>query len=104
LFRSIGARQRLEYLREGRTVLNYNAEFLYYVLGEPLTFVYPTGERIYEQWTPRVLRGTTAVPAEYDDQIPGGSFAIWGDLPRSPTHDTYAPCLRIHRRARVPQL
>src|SRR5690606_37843809 len=49
--KEIGARQPLEYLREGRTVLNYNDEFLYYVLGEPLTFVYPTGERIYEQWT-----------------------------------------------------
>jgi hexosaminidase len=102
--KEIGARQPLEYLREGRTVLNYNDEFLYYVLGEPLTFVYPTGERIYEQWTPRVLRGTTAVPAEYDDQIPGGSFAIWGDLPRSQTQDQVAAGIRMPLRALVQKL
>lgn len=102
--KEIGARQPLEYLREGRTVLNYNDEFLYYVLGEPLTFVYPTGERIYEQWTPRVLRGTAAVPAEYDDQIPGGSFAIWGDLPRSQTQDQVAAGIRMPLRALVQKL
>ncbi|MCZ9344986.1 beta-N-acetylglucosaminidase, partial [Streptomyces sp. TRM76130] len=56
--KEIGARQPAEYLAEGREVVNYNDEFLYYVLGEPQTFVYPTGERIYEQWTPRVVRGT----------------------------------------------
>ncbi|WP_432058711.1 beta-N-acetylhexosaminidase [Streptomyces sp. bgisy022] len=102
--KEIGARQPLEYLREGRTVLNYNDEFLYYVLGEPLTFVYPTGERIYEQWTPRVLRGTTAVPAEYDEQIPGGSLAIWGDLPRSQTQDQVAAGIRMPLRALVQKL
>ena len=61
-------------------MINYNDEFLYYVLGEPQTFVYPTGQRIYEQWTPLVLRGTAAVPARYDDQILGGtspSGATW---------------------------
>ncbi len=49
--KEIGARQPVEYLAAGREVINYNDEFLYYVLGEPQTFVYPTGERIYEQWT-----------------------------------------------------
>ena len=56
------ARPPVEYLRAGRKVVNYNDEYLYYVLGEPNTFVYPTGQRIYEQWTPRVLRGTPPVP------------------------------------------
>lgn len=102
--KEIGARQPAEYLREGRTVLNYNDEFLYYVLGEPLTFVYPTGERIYEQWTPLVLRGTTAVPARYDDQILGGSFAVWGDLPRSQTQEQVAAGIRLPLRATVQKL
>ncbi len=44
--KEIGARPPVEYLDAGRKVLNYNDEFLYYVLGQPQTFVYPTGERI----------------------------------------------------------
>ncbi len=71
--------------RRAARSINYNDEFLYYVLGEPNQFVYPTGQRIYEQWTPRVLRGTTAVPQRYDGQILGGSFAVWCDLADSQT-------------------
>ncbi|MFE7269014.1 glycoside hydrolase family 20 protein [Streptomyces sp. NPDC057623] len=102
--KEIGARLPLEYLREGRKVINYNDEFLYYVLGEPQTFVYPTGERIYEQWTPRVLRGTTAVPATYDDQILGGSFAVWCDLANSQTQAQVAAGIRMPLRATVQKL
>ncbi|MFF4763573.1 glycoside hydrolase family 20 protein [Streptomyces sp. NPDC001292] len=99
-----GARQPLEYLGAGRKVLNYNDEFLYYVLGEPQTFVYPTGRRIYEQWTPRVLRGTEAVPARYDAQILGGSFAVWCDLANSQTQDQVAAGIRMPLRATVQKL
>ncbi|MFF5155166.1 glycoside hydrolase family 20 protein [Streptomyces sp. NPDC000348] len=102
--KEIGARQPAEYLSEGRKVVNHNDEFLYYVLGEPLTFVYPTGERIYEQWTPLVLRGTTAVPERYDDQILGGSLAVWGDIPRAQTQDQVAAGIRLPLRATVQKL
>ncbi|MEW2305096.1 glycoside hydrolase family 20 protein [Streptomyces sp. NPDC006655] len=102
--KEIGARQPVEYLSAGRKVLNYNDEFLYYVLGEPNTFVYPTGRRIYEQWTPRVLRGTTAVPAKYDAQILGGSFAVWCDLANSQTQDQVAAGIRMPLRATAQKL
>ncbi|PPS78147.1 beta-N-acetylglucosaminidase [Streptomyces sp. 46] len=102
--KEIGARAPLEYLQAGRKVINYNDEFLYYVLGEPQTFVYPTGQRIYEQWTPRVLRGTAAVPARYDDQILGGSFAVWCDLADSQTQDQVAAGIRMPLRATVQKL
>ncbi|MFH9659380.1 glycoside hydrolase family 20 protein [Streptomyces sp. NPDC017248] len=102
--KEIGARQPAEYLAEGRQVLNYNDEFLYYVLGQPQTFVYPTGQRIYEQWTPRVLRGTTAVPARYDGQIPGGSFAVWCDFPHAQTEAQVAAGIRMPLRATVQKL
>ncbi|MCM2412202.1 MULTISPECIES: glycoside hydrolase family 20 protein [unclassified Streptomyces] len=90
-----GARSPLEYLREGRKVLNLNDEFLYYVLGQPNDFVYPTGKRIYEQWTPLVLRGTTPVPERYSDQILGGRFAVWGDLPNAQTAAQVAAGIRM---------
>ncbi|WTO84794.1 family 20 glycosylhydrolase [Streptomyces nigra] len=97
--KEIGARTPEEYLSAGRKVINYNDEFLYYVLGEPQTFVYPTGERIYEQWTPRVLRGTTAVPAKYDGQILGASFAVWCDIANAQTQAQVAAGIRMPLRA-----
>ncbi|GGX67786.1 hypothetical protein GCM10010510_10250 [Streptomyces anandii JCM 4720] len=102
--KELGARQPAEYLAAGRKVLNLNDEFLYYVLGEPQTFVYPTGQRIYEQWTPRVLRGTQAVPARYDSQILGGSFAVWSDLAGAQTQDQVAAGIRLPLRATAQKL
>ncbi|MFC7217367.1 glycoside hydrolase family 20 protein [Streptomyces polyrhachis] len=77
-----GARPPQDYLAEGRNLVNLNDEFLYYVLGEPNDFAYPTGQRIYEQWTPAVLRGTTPVPASVagPDRILGARLAVWCDL------------------------
>ncbi|MEU8541819.1 glycoside hydrolase family 20 protein [Streptomyces sp. NPDC048717] len=93
--KEIGARTPTSYLSEGRTMLNYNDEYLYYVLGQPNTFVYPTGRRIYEEWTPLVLRGTTPVPARYAPQILGGSFAVWCDLAGSQTEAQVADGIRM---------
>lgn len=97
--KEIGARPPVEYLSTGRKMLNYNDEYLYYVLGEPNDFAYPTGRRIYEQWTPRVLRGTTPVPAKYDAQILGGSLSVWCDLAGSQTQAQVAAGIRMPLRA-----
>ncbi|WP_055725068.1 beta-N-acetylhexosaminidase [Streptomyces niveiscabiei] len=97
--KELGARKPVEYLSAGRKVVNYNDEFLYYVLGEPNTFVYPTGQRIYEQWNPRVLRGATAVSSSYDSQILGGVFAVWCDLSQSQTQAQVAAGIRMPLRA-----
>ncbi|MFJ9540466.1 glycoside hydrolase family 20 protein [Streptomyces sp. NPDC101225] len=102
--KEIGARQPVAYLSAGRKLINYNDEFLYYVLGQPNHFVYPTGRRIYERWTPRVVRGTQPVPARYDAQILGGSFAVWCDLSGSQTQDQVAAGIRMPLRATVQKL
>lgn len=102
--KEIGARQPVDYLGTGRNVINYNDEYLYYVLGQPQTFVYPTGRRIYEQWTPRVVRGTTAVPARYDGQILGGVFAVWSDRAGAQTQDQVAAGIRMPLRATAQKL
>lgn len=102
--KELGARQPVEYLSAGRKLVNYNDEFLYYVLGQPQTFVYPTGQRIYEQWSPLVLRGTTAVPASYDGQVLGGTFAVWCDFPDAQTEDQVAAGIRMPLRATVQKL
>ncbi|OKJ59839.1 beta-N-acetylglucosaminidase [Streptomyces sp. CB02009] len=93
--KEIGARPPAEYLAEGRKVMNLNDEYLYYVLGEPNQFTYPTGRRIYEQWTPLVLRGTTPVPARYGPQILGARFAVWCDLAGAQTPAQVANGIRM---------
>lgn len=93
--KEIGARPPLEYLGEGRKVVNLNDEYLYYVLGQPNQFTYPTGRRIYEQWTPLVLRGTAAVPARYDGQVLGARLAVWCDLAGAQTPDQVAAGIRL---------
>ncbi|MFH9722683.1 glycoside hydrolase family 20 protein [Streptomyces sp. NPDC017254] len=102
--KEIGARPPAEYLAEGRKVVNLNDEFLYYVLGEPNQFTYPTGRRIYEQWTPLVLRGTTPVPARYAPQILGGRFAVWCDLSRAQTQAQVADGIRMPLTATAQKL
>ncbi|MFI0979868.1 glycoside hydrolase family 20 protein [Streptomyces sp. NPDC021093] len=102
--KEIGARKPLEYLREGRKVLNVNDEYLYYVLGEPNTFQYPTGRRIYDEWTPRVLRGSEAVPARYDALITGGQLAVWCDYHNAQTQAQVAKGIRLPLRATAQKL
>ncbi|GAU65046.1 putative hydrolase/glycosyltransferase [Streptomyces sp. NBRC 110611] len=97
--KELGQRDPAQFLREGRTVLNVNDEYLYYVLGEPNQFTYPTGRRIYESWTPRVLRGTrpVAVPTSTTgpDRIPGARFAIWCDRAQAQTAQQVAAGIRL---------
>ncbi|WP_052863797.1 beta-N-acetylhexosaminidase [Streptomyces niger] len=95
--KEIGANEPAGFLKEGRTVVNLNDEFLYYVLGQPNDFTYPTGERIYKQWTPAVLRGTTPVTASLTgpDRVPGARFGVWGDLPQSQTTEQVARGIRL---------
>ncbi|WAL97455.1 beta-N-acetylhexosaminidase [Streptomyces sp. Je 1-369] len=102
--KEIGAREPDAYLKAGRKLVNYNDEYLYYVLGQPQTFRYPTGQRIYESWTPLVVRGTKPVSERYDDQILGGTFAVWGDLADAQTQEQVAAGIRMPLRATVQKL
>ncbi|WP_129841951.1 glycoside hydrolase family 20 protein [Streptomyces sp. RFCAC02] len=95
--REYGAREPVEYLEGGWPVLNHSSEYLYYVLGEPNDFTYPTGERIYEEWTPAVLRGTEPVPERFRDaeHIPGARFGVWCDLSDAQTPEQVADGIRM---------
>ncbi|MCX4818898.1 family 20 glycosylhydrolase [Streptomyces sp. NBC_01142] len=97
--KEFGARQPEEYLREGRKLVNVNDEYLYYVLGEPNEFRYPTGRRIYQEWTPLVVRGSKPVAERYSELILGGRFAVWCDLANSQTQDQIARGIRLPLRA-----
>ncbi|MEU7108928.1 glycoside hydrolase family 20 protein [Streptomyces sp. NPDC046215] len=104
--KELGARDPQEYLNEGRTVVNLNDEYLYYVLGEPNQFRYPTGQRIYEEWSPAVLRGSKAAPRNLagPDRIPGGRFAVWCDRPDAQTAQQVADGIRLPLAATAQRL
>ncbi|MFI6642155.1 glycoside hydrolase family 20 protein [Streptomyces sp. NPDC050504] len=98
--KELGQRDPEEYLREGRRMVNLNDEYLYYVLGEPNTFQYPTGRRIYNDWTPLLVRGsTTPVPEKYAAQILGGRLAVWCDYANAQTPAQVARGIRMPLRA-----
>lgn len=101
-----GKRDPAEYLREGRRVTNLNDEYLYYVLGQPNDFRYPTGRRIYEDWTPAVVRGTKPVPKSLSgpEHIPGGRFAVWGDIADAQTPQQVADGIRLPLAATAQKL
>ncbi len=104
--KEIGARQPQEYLKEGWKTVNLNDEYLYYVLGQPNDFTYPTGERIYKEWTPAVLRGSEAVPKSLSgpDKVPGGRFAVWGDIPDAQSQKQVAEGIRMPLAATAQKL
>ena len=104
--KEIGARPPEEYLRGDWKLVNMNDEYLYYVLGEPNAFTYPTGKRIYEEWTPAVVRGTKPVPGSLSgpDRILGGRFAVWCDLSGAQTPAQVAAGIRLPLAATAQKL
>jgi N-acetyl-beta-hexosaminidase len=101
-----GERGPVSYLRKGWKLINLNDAYLYYVLGEPNQFTYPTGRRIYESWTPAVVRGTESVPKSLSgrDHILGGRFAIWCDRSQAQTQDQVAAGIEAPLRATAQKL
>ncbi|GGO83325.1 hypothetical protein GCM10012280_12050 [Wenjunlia tyrosinilytica] len=92
--REAGRRDPGAFLREGRDLVNLNDEYLYYVLGQPNDFRYPTGERIYREWSPTVLRGTRPVP-EGPGKVLGARLAVWCDRAQAQTQDQVARGIRL---------
>jgi hexosaminidase len=89
------------YLREGRKLVNLNSWYLYYVLGSPANFPYPSGRAIYERWTPAVVHRDRAVPAALAgaDRILGGRLAVWCDHADAQTETQIASGIRLPLRA-----
>lgn len=104
--RELGAREPAEYLEGGWQLINMSSEYLYYVLGEPNQFFYPTGERIYAEWDAAVLRGSRRVPERFagPDHVLGGRFAVWCDLAGAQTPRQVAEGIRMPLRAAAQKL
>jgi hexosaminidase len=89
------------FLAAGYTLMNFNDRQLYYSLGNPLVYPYPTARSILESgWTPGHFSPMLSVPGPippdlagpqdldgppYPDQLAGAAFSIWCDQPSAQT-------------------
>ncbi|ALS36243.1 hexosaminidase [Enterococcus rotai] len=73
------------FLDEGYSVVNFNDNYLYYVLGENAGYTYPTAAKIKQQWQPNLFSSEQLVPLENQKQVKGAALAVWCDKPRAQT-------------------
>lgn len=70
------------FLEKEYTVINFNDNYFYYVLGENAGYSYPTYEKIMTQWTPEMYPQQQIVP-QLTSQLSGVALAIWCDRPEA---------------------
>nr|WP_305121073.1 family 20 glycosylhydrolase [Saccharibacillus sp. JS10] len=92
------------FVDQGHQLINFNDAYFYYVLGEHAGYTYPTGEKVYEGWTPgvlpRIAEGESqewALP--YPTSLLGCSFSVWSDKPTMQTAEAVASGIREPLRA-----
>ncbi|WYJ97037.1 hexosaminidase [Enterococcus sp. DIV0212c] len=73
------------FLDEGYTVINFNDNYLYYVLGENAGYTYPSQEKIRQQWHPNLFSSEQRVPFGNQKQVKGAALAVWCDKPEAKT-------------------
>lgn len=92
------------FLAKGHQLVNFNDAYFYYVLGEHAGYIYPTGAKVYEGWSPGVLpRIAEGEPQEwslpYPEGLLGCSFSVWSDKPLMQTVEAVASGIREPLRA-----
>ncbi|MGG5342933.1 family 20 glycosylhydrolase [Enterococcus sp. AZ192] len=76
------------FLDKDYSVINFNDNYLYYVLGENAGYSYPTAQKIKEKWQPDLFASEQKVKTEHQEQIKGAALAIWCDKPEAKEEET----------------
>lgn len=76
-----------KYIELGYEIINFNDNYLYFVLGEAAGYQYPTENKIMEEWEIVDFPNRQKLSEEYLKKIIGTSFAIWGDIPAALTEE-----------------
>lgn len=71
------------FLDEGYSVINFNDNYLYYVLGENAGYTYPTAKKIKEKWQPELFASHQLVSPTEQQQVKGAALAVWCDKPKA---------------------
>lgn len=73
------------FLDAGYSVVNFNDNYLYYVLGENAGYTYPTVEKLKYLWQPNLFSSEQQVPLQNQKQVKGAALAVWCDKPEAKT-------------------
>lgn len=71
------------FIDKGYQVINFNDNYLYYVLGENAGYTYPTYERTRLEWTPEIF-----AQKQFVDECSGVAFSVWSDRPDAQSQET----------------
>lgn len=69
------------FLDEGYSVVNFNDNYLYYVLGENAGYTYPDADKIKNHWNPRLFASEQCVTEKEMERVKGTALAVWCDVP-----------------------
>ncbi|MGX7245011.1 family 20 glycosylhydrolase [Enterococcus quebecensis] len=69
------------FLDKGYSVINFNDNYLYYVLGENAGYTYPVSEKIKDDWHPNMFASDQWVSSRDRMQVKGATLAVWCDRP-----------------------
>lgn len=80
------------FLDRGYKVINYNADYLYYILLVREGYSDPDAEKLLTEWTPgqfpnHPAEGAQTVPQSQREQFLGCCYSIWSDWPDLQTED-----------------
>lgn len=71
------------FIDEGYSVVNFNDNYLYYVLGENAGYSYPTTENIKQMWKSNLFASEQLLSLEQQNQVKGAALAVWCDMPEA---------------------
>lgn len=80
------------FVERGHDLLNFNDNYLYYVLGEEAGYTYPIAERIENEFSPYMFsKGPGGVAQVIDDEdvesVVGSYVSIWSDAPEAQSEE-----------------
>lgn len=73
------------WLDQGYKMVNYNDNYLYYVLGEHASYTYPTVESVNSGWEPYKFSSEQLTPVAQRKQVVGAYMSVWSDVPTAKT-------------------
>lgn len=92
------------FLDRGYQVVNYHADYLYYILLIRKGYADPSPEKILNEWNPSIfpahpVQGEQTIREEYSRQFLGCCYSIWSDWPDLQTEEEVAARCRDSLRA-----
>ncbi|GFH42689.1 lacto-N-biosidase [Lactococcus hodotermopsidis] len=73
------------WLEQGYKIVNFNDNYLYYVLGEAAGYSYPTADKIRSDFDLLKFSGEHEVAECYRSQILGAYISVWADVAEAQT-------------------